>query len=126
VLGLRQKFQTRRGLPGEQRTVDWITFDLEAGFFSDPTETDNTHGDFTYSRPEDSISSSFVRGFFNWQLSDSTAIVYDGVYDVNRGNVGTSNISLAVERNPRLAWFARYRYIHDTDNSLFTFGSNYK
>lgn len=126
MLGLRQLFQTKRGLPGEQRTVNWITLDLEAGFFSNPTETENTHGDFINSRPEDSISSSYVRGFFNWQLSDSTAIVYDGVYDVNRGNMGTSNISIAVEREPRLAWFAGYRYIHDTDNSLGAFGANYR
>lgn len=126
MLGLRNLFQTKRGLPGDQRTVDWITFDLEAGFFSNATDGENTHGDFINARPEDSISSSFVRGFFNWQLSDSTAIIYDGVYDVNDGNVGTSNISIAVEREPRLAWFAGYRYIHETDNSLGAFGANYK
>lgn len=126
MLGVRQKLQTKRGLPGEQRTVDWITFDLEAGFFSNATEGEDTHGDFINSRPEDSISSSFVRAFFNWQLSDSTAIIYDGVYDVNDGTMGTSNISIAVEREPRLAWFAGYRYIHETDNSLGAFGANYK
>lgn len=126
LLGLRQLFQTKRGRPGEQRTVDYITFDLEAGFFSDPTETENTHGDFIVSRPEDSITSNFVRGFFNWQISDSTALVYDGVYDLNSGNMGTTNISIAVEREPRLAWFAGYRYIHDTDNSLAAFGTNYR
>lgn len=126
MLGLRQKWQTKRGLPGEQRTVDWITFDLEAGFFSNSAESENTHGDFINSRPEDSITSNFVRAFFNWQISDSTAVIYDGVYDVNRNQMGTSNISIAVEREPRLSWFAGYRYIHDTDNSIGVFGSNYK
>ena len=126
TLGLRQRLQTKRGGPGRWRTVDWITLDVEAGFFHDAQKGEDTHGDFIFARPEDSISSSFIAGNFQYRLSDSTVFVYDGVYDVNRGNVGTSNVSLAVEREPRLAYFLGWRYIHDTDNSLLAFGANYK
>jgi len=126
VFGLRQRLQTKRGPAGEQRTVDWITLDLEAGFFDDATPGEDTHGDFIMSRPEDSIASSFVRGNFMYRLSDSTVLAYDGVYDVNEGEMGTSNFSIAVEREPRLSWFLGYRYINATDNSLLAFGSNYK
>ena len=126
VFGLRQRLQTKRGPVGEQRTVDWITLDLEAGFFDDATPGENTHGDFIMSRPEDSISSSFVSANFQYRLSDSTVLSYDGVYDVNEGEMGTSALSIAVEREPRLAWFLGYRYINATDNSLVAFGGNYK
>ncbi len=126
TLGLRQRFQTKRGGPGKWRTVDWITFDVEAGFFSDPQEGEITHGDYISHRPEDSISSNFLAMNFQYRISDSTVVVYDGVYDVKRGNMGNSNISIAVEREPRLAYFVGWRYIHDTNNSLLGAGANYK
>ncbi len=126
VIGLRQRFQTKRGGPGKWRTVDWITFDVEAGFFTDRRSGDRTRGDFIMARPEDSISSNFLRLEAQYRISDSTVLVYDGVYDTSRGNVGSSNISLAVERRPRLAYFLGWRYIHDIDSNLFGFGANYK
>jgi hypothetical protein len=126
VMGLRQRFQTQRGGPGRWRSVDWITFDLEAGFFNDAQQGEQTHGDYIFSRPEDSISSNFLAMDFQYRISDTTVLVYDGVYDWNRGNVGTSNVSLAVEREPRLAYFLGWRFIHDTDNSLIGFGANYQ
>ena len=126
ALGVRQRLQTKRGGPGRWRTVDWITLDVEAGFFHDPQEGENTHGDFIFARPEDSISSNFIAANFQYRLSDTTVFVYDGVYDLNRGNLGTSNIAVAVEREPRLSYFAGWRFIHDTDNSLLAFGANYK
>ncbi len=149
VFGLRQRWQTKRGGPGNWRTVDWIVFDIEAGFFNDREDseyaqnraygqdgwveaydkrirTNRSHGDYVFSRPEDSISSNFLAMDFQYRISDSTMFVYDGVYDTNRGNMGTSNVSLAVEREPRLSYFVGWRYIHDTNNSLIGAGANYK
>lgn len=124
--GLRQKFQTQRGGPGNWRTVDWIILDLEAGFFNDPEKDDNTHGDYIFSRPEDSISSNFIATNFQYRISDSTVLVHDNVFDVNEGNLGTSNVTLAVEREPRLSYFVGWRYIHDTENNLLALGANYR
>ncbi len=126
VMGLRQRWQTKRGGPGRWRTVDWIVLDLEAGFFRNSESDENTHGDFIMARPEDSISSNFIAANFQYRISDTTMFVYDGVYDANRNNMGTSAIALAVEREPRLSYFLGWRYIHDTNNSLVVFGSNYK
>lgn len=155
ALGLRQRLQTKRGGPGRWETVDWITLDLEAGFFHDAQasndvhdelelaktdgrferirhvaenirRTNRTHGDFIFARPEDSLSSNFIAANFQYRISDSTVLVYDGVVDVNRGQLGTSGLSIAVEREPRLAYFAGWRFIKDTDNSLLAFGANYR
>jgi lipopolysaccharide export system protein LptA len=150
TVGVRQKFQTQRGRAGEYRTVDWIVFDMEAGFFSNKEKSENvpnvvygkhdrpirafnpdvksnvSHGDYIYSRPEDSISSNFLATNFQYRLSDSTVLIHDNVFDANRGNMGTSNVSLAVEREPRLAYFVGWRYIHDTASNIIAFGGNYK
>ncbi len=126
IVGFRQRLQTKRGGAGKWRTVDWITMDLEAGFFNDRQPGERTHGDVISHRPEDSISSNFIAGNIQYRLSDTTVLVYDGVYDTNRGNMGNSNISLAVERDPRLSYFVGWRYIHDTDNNLLGLGANYK
>lgn len=154
TVGLRQKFQTQRGGAGNWRTVDWIVFDVEAGFFNNkeesedvvnqvygqwpwggqrtinaftpPVQSNRSHGDYIASRPEESISSNFLATLFQYRISDSTMIIHDGVYDWNRGNVGTSNVTLAVERLPRLSYFVGWRYIHDTNNNLLALGGNYK
>jgi len=150
TVGVRQKFQTQRGGPGKWRTVDWIVFDVEAGFFSNKEESkpvnnfaydqhnreihaydpvvrsNRSHGDYIASRPEDSISSNFLATNFQYRISDSTVVVQDNVFDVNRGNAGTSNLTLAVERQPRLSYFVGWRYIHDIESNLLALGGNYK
>ncbi len=150
TVGVRNRLQTQRGGPGNNRTVDWIVFDVEGGFFSNkeksqdvpnvvygkhdrpiyefnpPVRTNQSHGDFIYSRPEDSISSNFIATNFQYRLSDSTVLVHDNVFDVNRGNMGTSNVTLAVEREPRLSYFVGWRYIHDTSSNVIALGGNYK
>ncbi|MCK6456248.1 MAG: LPS assembly protein LptD [Phycisphaerae bacterium] len=126
TLGLRQRWQTKRGGPGRWRTVDWITWDVEAGFFSNARPGDRTHGNFIYSRPEDSISSNFLATTLSYRISDSTILIYEGVIDTSRGNAGTSALSLNIERDPRLAYFFGWRYIHDTDSNLIGFGANYR
>lgn len=150
TVGMRQKFQTQRGGPGKWRTVDWIVFDVEAGFFSnkeDSKPVDNfvygkrgeqieayeprvqsnrSHGDYIASRPEDSISSNFLATNFQYRISDSTVVIQDNVFDMNRGNAGTSNLTLAVERQPRLSYFVGWRYIHDIESNLLALGGNYK
>ncbi|MEK6644664.1 MAG: LPS assembly protein LptD [Planctomycetota bacterium] len=125
-LGLRQRFQTKRGGPGNWKTVDWIVFDVEGGFFNNKQRGENTHGDYIYSRPEDSISSNFIATNFQYRISDSTVIVHDSVFDTNDGNLGTSNLSIAVEREPRLAYFAGWRYINATRSNILAGGANYK
>lgn len=129
TLGLRQRWQTQRGGAGRWRTVDWITWDIEAGFFDNARHgwrRDRTRGDVIYARPEDSISANFLTTNFNYRISESTSIVYEGTYDWSRGNAGSSYLSLNVERDPRLAYFFGWRYIHDTDSNLAVFGANYR
>ncbi|MFQ6048909.1 MAG: hypothetical protein ACE5K7_06060, partial [Phycisphaerae bacterium] len=126
TVGLRQRWQTKRGGPGQWRTVDWITLDLELGLFNDAQSGERTHGEAFYSRPENSITRNFVNGNLIYRVSDSTALLYDFNWDLNDGQMDVQNISLAVERLPRLSYFVGWRTINETDSNLLGFGANYR
>jgi hypothetical protein len=126
TLGLRQRWQTKRGGPGRWRTVDWVTLDLEMGAFNDsPSATPQTGGTFT-SRPENSIARNFVNMDFMYRISDETAVLSDANWDMNDGELDIYNLSIAVERTPRLSYFWGYRYINETESNLLGFGANYQ
>jgi len=128
-VGWRHRFQTKRGGPGNWRPVDWLTVDLECGFFNDVQTVDlrnRTRGRTFISRPENSIASNFVSLSSIWRVSDTTALLYDGIMDLNDGAVGSSGVGLHVERDPRLSWLIGHRYVRLSDSNLFGFGGNYR
>jgi len=125
-LALRQRWQTKRGGPGLQRTVDWITLDIEANFFGNEPANLRDIGRFYEFRPENSIPRSHVRTNLIYRISDTTAILSDANFDTNDGNMDLFNISYAVERTPRLSYFVAYRRIGDTDSDLLGAGMNYR
>ncbi len=128
-LGWRNRLQTKRGGPGNWRTVDWLTFDFEAGFFNDNDTTNGrnrTRGQ-TYSfRPENSITSNYVSMRNKWQISDTMALLQDMIVDTNDWRMGEWGIGLYVERSPRFNWFIGHRYIGLTESNLLAFGTNYR
>ncbi|MEX2176709.1 MAG: organic solvent tolerance protein OstA [Pirellulaceae bacterium] len=69
-LGLRQRWQTKRGLPGRERIVDWIVLDLDASLFPDP-DRDN-FGEVL----------GLIDYDFQWHLGDRFTLLSDGFYDV--------------------------------------------
>lgn len=127
--GWRNRFQTKRGGPGNWRTVDWLTLDLEFGFFSDGKSVDlrnRTRGrTFSY-RPEYSIANNFASLASIWRISDTTALLYDTIIDIDDGAVGSSGLGLHVDRDPRTSWFVGHRYIRESDSNLLAFGGNYR
>ena len=124
TVGVRQRWQTKRGPPDRLRTVDWITLDIEAGYFSE--NFDRTNGYTSYSRPEESITSNHLRGNFIWRLSDTTALLTDASYNLDQGDLDIANVSLAVERTPRFSYFVGWRLIDEIDSNLFGFGTSYR
>jgi len=125
-LALRQRWQTKRGGPGEWRVVDWIVFDVEANFFGHaPTRLDEI-GRFCEYRPENSIARSHITTDFLYRISDTTVLLSDGNFDLNDGNLDVFNLSYAVERSPRFSYFLGYRRIGDTDSDLIGSGANYR
>ena len=60
-LAVRQRLQTKRGFPGAEHTVDWITFDTSVSVYPD-AERDN-FGE----------SWGFLEYYFLWHVGDRTS-----------------------------------------------------
>ncbi len=69
-LGIKQRWQTKRGLPGRERIIDWIVFDVDAALFPDP-DRDN-FGEVI----------GLIDYDFRWHLGDRLTLLSDGFYDV--------------------------------------------
>jgi hypothetical protein len=124
---LRNLWQTQRGGPGRWRSVDWLTFDMTFGFFSDvPKNRLITGGDVLQFRPENSIARNFAAPKITYRLSDTTVLAYDANYDFAHEKIDIQNLALSVERDPRLSYFLGWRQIKPTDSNLVGFGGNYK
>ncbi len=128
ALGLRQTWQTKRGAGEMSRSVDLLSLDLEAGFFGgeDLRADERANGYVNPLRPENSRSRNYVSADLIYRLSDTTSFLYEVNYDLNDRELDRHNISIAVERSPRLAYVFGHRYAEDIDLSLVGGGYNYK
>ncbi len=126
AVGVRQRWQTKRGAGKTRRKVDFLTWDLELGLFNGATGDDKTNGFVSYTRPELSVARNYLNSSVVWRVNDRTAFLSEVNYDVNDGEIDVLNMSLAVERTPRMSYLVGYRFIEEADSGLFGFDFNYK
>ena len=73
-LGVRQRWETKRGPPGAERIIDWVVFDVEGSFFPD-ADRDNFGENV-----------GLVNYDFRWHVGDRLTLLSDGYFDFyNRG-----------------------------------------
>lgn len=126
-LGVYQRLQTKRVRRGQEEIVDWMRINVVAGFFDDDQQDRRTSGgDFYWYRPEYSVPRNFVNIDYDWQISDTTALLSDFNVDTDTSSLAQASIGLAVARDPRVRYYLGCRYLKDLDSSLATFGVNYK
>ncbi|MGE0479272.1 MAG: hypothetical protein AB7Q17_02250 [Phycisphaerae bacterium] len=127
LFGVRQVWQTKRGIGDKQRTVDWVTLNLEVGAFGNTDgRNDVSNGYVNPFRPENSRARNYFAGDAIWRISDTTSLLYDFNFDLNDRSFDRHNISLAVERLPRTAYVFGVRYAGDIDMNLAGGGFNYR
>ena len=68
-LGARQRWQTKRGVPGQRRIVDWITLDTNAVVYPND-DRDN------FGKPLGLLNYDF-----RWHVGDRLTLVTDGMFD---------------------------------------------
>lgn len=136
---VRQRFQTKRGGPGRQRSVDFLTTNTGVVFFANqPDEivnpasnpnfatADAFRGTFYGSMPEASIPRSTAYADAAWRVTDTTAVLGDIAMNIDKGNLATSAVGLAVSRDPRTRYYAGVRYIGETNSTIGTFTFDYE
>jgi hypothetical protein len=125
--GVRQAWQTKRGLAELRRTVDLLTLNLEVGAFGNTEgRHDISNGYANPYRPENSRTRNYFAGDLMYRLSDTTSLLYDFNLDLNDRSYDKHDVALAIERSPRLAYVLGSRYAGDIDMSLVGGGWNYK
>ena len=83
---MRQRWQTKRGLPGRERIIDWITFDVQTILFPDANR-DNFGSDF-----------GLFDYDFRWHLGDRFSIVSDGYADFFSQGLRTVSVGANLSR----------------------------
>ena len=85
-LGVNQRWQTKRGVPGNQRIIDWITLDVGATIFP-KTERDN------FGAPLGALNYDF-----RFHVGDRVSILSDGYFDFFGQGLRTGSIGVLATR----------------------------
>ena len=98
-LGARQKWQTKRGLPGQQRIIDWITLDTQVSLFP-KSDRDNFNSDF-----------GLFNYDFRWYVGDRLSFVSDGHFDFFSQGLRTASFGANISRPGNGNAFVGFRTI---------------
>ena len=88
-LDLRQRWQTKRGYPGDEHIVDWMTLDVSATYFPAPNR-DNFGEPF-----------GFLEYDYIWNIGDRTALTSSGWYEPGDGEPRVFTIGAFLNRPDR-------------------------
>jgi hypothetical protein len=110
---VRQRWQTKRGYPGQEHVVDYLTLDLSASFFPNP-DRDNFGKSF-----------SFLEYDTTWNVGDRTALVSSGYYDPFDHGARIFTIGAYFNRSDRTNYFIGYRLIDPIDSRALTASATY-
>ena len=97
--GLRQRWQTKRGQPGQERIIDWIVLDIEGTWFPKP-ERDNFGQDV-----------GLLNYDFRWHVGDRLTLLSDGFADVFEDGLRTTSFGGMIQRPLRGSLYLGYRTI---------------
>jgi hypothetical protein len=96
-MDIRQRLQTKRGYPGQEHIVDWMTLDLSTSFFPQ-AQRDNFGSNF-----------AFLQYDWTWNIGDRTALTSTGWYDPIENGARVYTVGAFLNRPDRLNYFIGYR-----------------
>jgi hypothetical protein len=98
-LNLRQRWQTKRGFPGNQHVIDWMTLDLSGSIF--PHSKRDNFGETVGILEYDWI----------WNVGDRTALVSNGWFEPIEGGPRVFNLGGTINRPDATNFYLGYRHI---------------
>ena len=110
-VGARQRWQTKRGGPGRERVIDWITLDTQASFF--PKEDRDNFGEVL----------GLLNYDFRWHVGDRVTVLSDGFADVFSDGLRMWTIGGYTGRPERGSLYLGFRSIGGPFNSSLLVGS---
>jgi len=106
-LGIRQRWQTKRGMPGYERVVDWITFDVAGTLFPKPSR-DNFGSDV-----------GMLSYDLRWHVGDRVTLLSDGYADTFSDGLRTISIGGFLTRPGKTRAYIGFRSIEGPISSSF-------
>lgn len=114
-VGMRHRLQTKRGAPGAQRVVDWLTFDSNASYYPED-DRDN------FGEPIGLVDYDLA-----WHLGDRFTFLSDGFYDFFTDGLQTYSAGVALNRPSRGNAYVGWRSVRGPfDSDLLSFRFNYR
>ena len=110
-LGAQQRWQTKRGLPGQERIIDWVTLDVNGMLFPKPARDNfgQELGLMTYD--------------LRWHVGDRVTVLSDGYMDLFGNGLRTVAVGAFVNRPGRGNYYAGVRSIGGPFSSSVLSGS---
>jgi hypothetical protein len=112
-LDVRQRWQTKRGYPGMQHIVDWMTLDLSGSYFPNPNR-DNFGEPF-----------AFLRYDWLWNIGDRTALTSTGWVDPIDNGARVFTFGAYFNRPDRTNFYLGFRDTFPLNSELLTGSVNY-
>jgi hypothetical protein len=98
-MGLRQRWQTQRGFPGNEHTVDWMALNVQASAFPNANRDNFSH------------TFGIVEYDWIWNIGDRTALTSSGWFEPFEGGPRAWDFGIAMNRPDASAFFLGYRQI---------------
>jgi len=103
-LDVRQRWQTKRGFPGQEHIIDWMTLDVGASIFPQSERDDFGH------------TLGFITYDHAWNIGDRTAIFSSGLFEPFENGARAFNIGVSLNRPDRTNFTFSYRQIDPVDS----------
>jgi hypothetical protein len=110
---LRQRWQTKRGYPGMQHIVDWMTLDLSGSIFPHP-QRDNFGDNF-----------AFLQYDWVWNIGDRTALTSTGWFDPIDNGASVFTVGAYFNRPDRTNFYLGYRETDPLNSRALVGSVNY-
>ncbi|MDB5302731.1 MAG: hypothetical protein JWM97_280 [Phycisphaerales bacterium] len=128
---LHQRWQTKRGGPGQWRNVDAFTLNVDVEYYNNKPpkafrEPTNFRGLFFASAPEESIPRDAINADASWRISDSTVVLGDMSYNLDKAELQLLGVGILVQRDVRFSYFIGNRYIADLNSNITTLHADYQ
>jgi hypothetical protein len=107
---IRQRWQTKRGYPGQQHITDWMTLDLSASVF--PNWSQEHVGHFS--------QFSYFEYDWVWNIGDRTALVSNGWFDPETNGPRVWSVGAFLNRPDRTNFYLGYRQIDLLNSEAIT------
>jgi hypothetical protein len=130
-IALYQRWETKRGGPGQWRSVDAFSFNVELNLFANqPSKAqlnpDGFRGTFFPSMPEASLARNSINSDASWRISDNTVVLADSSYNLDKYELATAAIGLLVRRDVQTDYYIENRYIAALNSNVTSIHVDYE